>query len=223
MTRLTGAQTERPLEVSGGASHQADLRLVERLRDGDEAAFTGLVAKHHGRLLWLARTFLSSPASAEEVVQDTWMAVLRGLHGFEGRSSLVTWIYRILANRARTRAVRDGRLVLFSDLERDGGGDEPAVDPSRFTDGGSWAEPPGRWERGDPETLLLRSEMRHDIQEAIAGLPPAQRAVVTLRDVEGLSSDEVCNILDLSETNQRVLLHRARSRLRRELERHLGR
>jgi RNA polymerase sigma-70 factor (ECF subfamily) len=201
---------------------QADLRLVERMREGDEAAFAGLIAKHHSRLLRFARTFLSSPASAEEIVQDTWMAVLRGLQGFEGRSSLVTWIYRILANRARTRAVRDSRLLPFDDLEN-GGDDEPAVDPSRFTDRETWAEPPGRWERGDPESLLLRAETRHAIQEAIAGLPAAQRAVVTLRDVQGFSSGEVCNILQLSETNQRVLLHRARSRLRRELERHLGR
>lgn len=213
---------ERPLEVPSGAARQADLRLVARLREGDEAAFTDLIARHHGRLLRLARTFLSSPASAEEVVQDTWMAVLRGLPGFEGRSSLVTWIYRILTNRAKTRAVSDGRLLPFDDLE-DGGDGDPAVDPSRFTQRGTWREPPGRWERGDPESLLMRSETRHAIQEVIAGLPAAQRAVVTLRDVEGFSSEEVCNILDLSETNQRVLLHRARSRLRRELERHLGR
>ncbi|HET9481165.1 MAG TPA: sigma-70 family RNA polymerase sigma factor [Candidatus Polarisedimenticolia bacterium] len=187
--------------------------------EGDEEAFAGLVARFHTRLVRFARSFLSDAASAEEVVQDTWMAVLRGLPSFEGRSSLGTWIYQILANRAKSRAVRDGRMLLLADLEiRD---NDPAVDPSRFTARGGWADPPRQWEADDPEALLLRSEMGRIIAEALARLPAAQRAVVTLRDVEGFSSAEVCNILDLTETNQRVLLHRARSSLRRELERHI--
>lgn len=192
-----------------------DGALVDRLLRGDEAAFSQLVAAYHGRLLRLARTFHSDHGAAEEIVQDTWMAVLHGLRKFEGRSSLSTWIFRILANRAKTRAVRDSRMVPLSDLE-------PAVDPSRFSSRGHWAEPPRPWDDDTPEKLLLRSETAQTIETAIAELPVAQKAVVTLRDVEGFSAEEVCNILALSETNQRVLLHRGRSRLRTALERHIG-
>jgi RNA polymerase sigma-70 factor (ECF subfamily) len=202
-------------------THDSDRELIERLLRGDEEAFEQLVAAYHGRLLRLARTFHSDRGASEEIVQDTWMAVLQGLRQFEGRSSLSTWLFRILANRAKTRAVRDRRMVPFSDLEPAGSGTEPAVDPSRFTSGGGWADPPRPWDAETPEKLLLRSETAEVIKVAIEGLPPGQRAVVTLRDVEGLSSDEVCNILSLTETNQRVLLHRARSRLRSALERYL--
>jgi len=203
------------------AAPEEDAALVERLLQGDEQAFARLVATYHGRLLRLARTFLSDRAAAEEIVQDTWMGVLQGLRRFEGRSSLSTWIFRILTNRAKTHAVRDVRIVLFADLESSEGGDEPAVDPSRFTSAGMWAEPPRRWEGDTPEKLLLRAETASAIDRAITELPPGQRAVVTLRDVEGFSSEEVCNILAVSETNQRVLLHRARSRLRSQLEQYL--
>lgn len=202
-------------------SHDSDRETIERLLRGDEEAFEQLVAAYHGRLLRLARTFHSDRGAAEEIVQDTWMAVLQGLRQFEGRSSLSTWIFRILANRAKTRAVRDSRMVPFSDLEPADSGNEPAVDPSRFTSAGGWADPPRPWDADTPEKLLLRSETAGQITAAIADLPPGQRAVVTLRDVEGLSSEAVCNILSLTETNQRVLLHRARSRLRTALERYL--
>ena len=204
-------------------SPDSDREIIERLLRGDEEAFERLVAAYHGRLLRLARTIHSDRGAAEEIVQDTWMAVLQGLRQFEGRSSLSTWIFRILANRAKTRAVRDSRMVPFSDLEPTDGGNEPAVDASRFSSGGGWADPPRPWDADTPETLLLRSETVGRISAAIADLPPGQRVVVTLRDVEGLSSEEVCNILSLTETNQRVLLHRARSRLRTALERYLGR
>lgn len=197
-----------------------DLLLVERLLKGDEEAFRGLVDAYHGSLLRLARIFLPSNAVAEEVVQETWMAVLEGLGSFEGRSSLKSWIFRILTNRAKTRAVREGRSLPFSTLTNPGE-NEPAVDPSRFEANGAWAEPPREWEANTPEKLLMQHEALRRLQQAIMELPPNQRAVVTLRDVEGLDAAEVCNILEISETNQRVLLHRARSKLRRALEEYL--
>jgi RNA polymerase sigma-70 factor (ECF subfamily) len=219
----SGRKGRSRAERSVEDGRDSDLQLVALLLEGDEDAFQALVEKYHGRLIRLARQFLSDPASAEEIVQDTWVAVLRGLPGFEGRSALTTWIYQILSNRAKTRAIRDGRTVLFADFDSVGDGSGPAVDPARFSAGGRWTEPPRRWERDDPESLLLRTETGRIIEEMISSLPAGQRAVVTLRDIEGLSSDDVCNILDISETNQRVLLHRARSRLRRDLEEHLHR
>lgn len=209
-------------EAMRGA-HPADAALVERLLDGDEAAFTGLVEQYHGRLLRLALVFVSDHASAQEVVQDTWLAVLTGLRSFEGRSGLKTWIFSILTNRAKTRGQRDKRSVPFSALSSRDPQAEPAVSSSRFTPSGSWSAPPEQWDEDTPERLLLRGETRTLIDQAIAGLPPGQRAVVTLRDVEGLDSAEVCNILEIGETNQRVLLHRARARIRTALEQHLRR
>ena len=196
--------------------------LVTRLRVGDEEAFAVLVSRYHGSLLRFAMTFISERSAAEEVVQETWLGVIRGLSSFEGRSSLKTWIFRILANRAKTRGKREARSVPFSSL-KDPQSDsdyEPAVDPSRFTSRGSWADPPQRWTNAAPEELLQRQETMDLIQRAIAELPPNQRAVVTLHDVEGVEREEICNILEISETNQRVLLHRGRSRLRRALEQH---
>ena len=166
--------------------------------------------------------YVSTRAVAEEVVQETWLAVLTGLERFEGRSSLKTWLFRILSNKAKTRGQREGRTLPFSSLATDGDESETAVDVDRFVGpdhrhSGHWATPP----RGVPEERLLAGEARTRIEEAIATLPPNQRAVITLRDVEGLSAEEACSVLGLSETNQRVLLHRARSKVRAAFERYL--
>ncbi len=199
-----------------------DLALVKLLVAGDEQAFAALVGRYHGRLLRLAQAFVADRETAEEVVQETWVGVLHGLPTFEGRSALKTWIFRILTNRARTRGAREARSVPFSSLVGPAEGDEPAVDPARFTADGMWADPPRTWKEETPEGLLLRGEMLAILQKTIAELPPGQRAVITLRDVEGLSSEETCNTLEISETNQRVLLHRARAKLRRALEGYLA-
>lgn len=194
---------------------------MERLLAGDELAFRWLVERYHGRLRRLALVFLSNPATAEEVVQDTWLAVLGGLPNFERRSHFQAWIFRILTNRAKTRAIRDGRSLPFSALPNRELEEEHAVDPTRFTEKGTWARPPSRWNRDTPEQLLLRGEAMAHLQRALAKLPANQRAVVTLRDVEGMDSEDVCNILEIGESHQRVLLHRARSKLRRALEQYM--
>ncbi len=192
--------------------------VLERLLAGDESAFRALVDGYHARLRRLALVFVSDPATAEDVVQETWLAVLDGLRSFERRSALQSWIFRILTNRAKTRAIRDGRLLPFSALPSREVEAEHAVDPSRFTQKGTWAEPPKAWNEETPEQLLLRGEAMAHLQKALAALPANQRAVVTLRDIEGMDSEDVCNILEIGEANQRVLLHRARSKLRRALE-----
>lgn len=199
-----------------------DAELLRALRAGDEHAFAELVAKYGPSLLRLAQLFVSSRAVAEEVVAETWLAVFTGLERFEGRSSLKTWLFRILTNKAKTRGQRESRTVPFSALAADGDEGETAVDVDRFLGPdsrhpGGWAVPP----RGVPEERLLAREVRERIETAIAALPPNQRAVITLRDVEGLSAEEACNVLGLSETNQRVLLHRARSKVRAAFERYL--
>lgn len=203
-----------------------DAELVAALRSRDEAAFTALVERHHPGLVRLARSFVSTQAAAEEVAQETWLAVLRGIDSFEERSSLKTWLFRILVNRAKARGVREARTVPFSSLAGEPGEDRPSVDPDRFLDQahprwpGHWAAPPLRF--GDlPEERLLSRETRAVIADAIAELPASQRRVIELRDVEGMSSEECCALLELSEGNQRVLLHRARSRVRGALERYL--
>lgn len=191
---------------------------MERLRAGDRAAFTELVGRHGGALLRLATTFVRDRSLAEEVVQDAWLAALDGLDGFEARASLRTWLFSILANKARNRAVREGRSLPFSALGGGGGDDgEAAVDPARFHADGHWLVATSAWTVEDPEQLAGGAETRAAIQRAIAALPEAQRAVVTLRDVEGLEAEEICNLLGLTLTNQRVLLHRARTRLREAL------
>jgi RNA polymerase sigma-70 factor (ECF subfamily) len=166
--------------------------------------------------------YVSSRAVAEEVVQETWLAVLTGLERFEGRSTLKTWLFRILTNKAKTRGQREGRTLPFSALATDGDEDQTAVDVDRFLGPdsrhvGHWAAPP----RGVPEERLLAAEARERIEAAIAALPDNQRAVITLRDIEGLSAEEACNVLGVSETNQRVLLHRARSKVRAAFEQYL--
>ncbi len=194
---------------------------MKRLLAGDEAAFTHLVERCHGPLLRLARGFVAD-RFAEEVVQETWLAVLNGLHTFEGRCALKTWIFTILTNRAKTRGIRERRSIPWSEMSGAGTVDEPAVEPDRFRSGGAWSVHPRPWDDDTPEKLLLRLETLALVETTMAGLPPRQRAVVTLRDVEGLDAAEVCDILELSEVNQRVLLHRGRSKLRSVLERQLA-
>ena len=188
----------------------SDAELVRRLRSGDEHAFTGLVERYHQPMLALAASFVPNLAVAEEVVQDTWLAVLRGLDGFEGRSSLKTWLFRILVNRARTTGTKEQRSVPVADPE-------PAVDPSRFDGSGGWADPPEHWIEA-AEGRIEAGKLAHRVRAWIDDLPARQREVVLLRDVEGMSSEEVCTVLSLTEGNQRVLLHRGRSRLRQLFE-----
>ena len=195
-----------------------DAKLVERLRAGDEEAFMELIRELNPSLLRVARMFVPTSALAEDVVQETWLAVLNGINRFEGRSSLKTWIFRILTNTAKTRGERERRSVPFSTLDPEEGGFEPAVERSRFTGTGHWAVLPRAW----PEDRLLANETRSMIERAIERLPPSQRTVITLRDVEGWTADEVRNALELSETNQRVLLHRARAKVRGALEQYLS-
>lgn len=202
-----------------------DRKLVEALRSGDQQAFAKLVDELSPGLLRLAVAHVPSRAVAEEVLQDTWLGVINGIDRFEGRSSLRTWIYRILLNNARTRGVRERRTLPFSSLRRrsEEGGDAPAVEPERFQGRraehpGGWARPPVEW--SSPEEKLSADETRRVMLEAIAALPPRQREVLTLRDLQGLSAEEARNALEVSETNQRVLLHRARSKVRAALERH---
>jgi RNA polymerase sigma-70 factor (ECF subfamily) len=176
-----------------------------------------LVDKYGPAMLRVALFFVPSRAVAEEVVADTWLAVLTGLERFEERSSLKTWLFRILTNKAKTRGRREARTLPFSSFVGDGDEGETAVDADRFARDGHWSAPP----RGVPEERLLAGETRAVIDAAIAALPPNQRAVITLRDVDGLSAEEACNVLGLSETNQRVLLHRARAKVRAAFERYL--
>jgi RNA polymerase sigma-70 factor (ECF subfamily) len=198
---------------------EGEAGLVARLRAGDRAAFAALVQRNAGSLLRVARSLARDPAAAEELVQETWLAVLTGLDGFEGRSSLRTWLFRILVNKARTRFVRDGRAVPFSALASPG---DDAAGPGRFDADDAWNDPPSRWSEENPERLVLAAETRAAIEACIAELPENQRAVITLRDVEGLEAEEICNLLAISVTNQRVLLHRARAKVRQALERRLG-
>ena len=202
-----------------------ETELIAAVRRGDPEAFAELVDELSPGLLRLAMTYVPSRAVAEEVVQDTWLGVVNGIDRFEGRSSLRTWIYRILVNNARTRGRRERRTLPFSYFRRraEEGGDEPAVEPDRFQgrrgeQPGAWARPPVEWSA--PEDKLASAETRRVMLEAIADLPPRQRQVIVLRDLQGLSAADARNALGVSETNQRVLLHRARSKVRAALERH---
>ncbi len=196
--------------------------LLAALRAGDEAAFIALVEQYHGQLVRVSLMYVATREVAEEVAQETWLGVLEGLERFEGRSSLKTWIFRILTNIARTRGVREARSVPFSALVRDEtGGDEAAIDPARFQSSGeeegAWLLAPAHWDEM-PESALMSAETLAVVRTAIETLPPAQRQVIQFRDIDGWAAEEVCNVLELSETNQRVLLHRARSKVRRALE-----
>ena len=199
----------------------SDDELVARLKAGDELAFRTLIDEYAAPLRRVARGYVATDAAADEVVQDTWVGVLRGIDRFEQRSSLKTWIYRILLNIARTRGVRDKRSVPFASIGRDDD-DGPTFTPERFQDSsgpypGHWAAFPTRW-HDQPEVRAVGHETLAVIREALEMLPPNQREVVRLRDIEGWTSAEVCNGLDLTETNQRVLLHRGRAKLRAALE-----
>jgi RNA polymerase sigma-70 factor, ECF subfamily len=204
------------------AAVQDESQLLERLRAGDEQAFAELVDRCHATMLAVAEGHVRSRAIAEEVVQEAWMGVIRGLDGFEGRSSLKTWVLRIVVNQAKSRGVREARSIPFASL----GPGEPAVDPDRFRGPGDpypggWKAFPANWALL-PDEKLHQREMLEVVVTTIASLPPAQRAVIRMRDVEGFSPEEVCAALDVSEGNQRVLLHRARSRVRSALEEHLS-
>jgi RNA polymerase sigma-70 factor (ECF subfamily) len=207
-----------------GRVERTEEELVSALRAGDEAAFREVVREWHASLLRVAQIFVPSRSVAEEVVGDTWLRVLGALDRFEGRSSLKTWVFRILVNTAKTRAQREGRTIPFSALQDAARVPEAAVEPERFLPEdhdrypGHWATPPAEL----PEDRLLANETRERIAAAIDELPANQRAVISLRDVEGWSSEEVRNALDVSEVNQRVLLHRARARVRRALEAYLA-
>jgi RNA polymerase sigma-70 factor, ECF subfamily len=200
---------------------RSDEETLAALRRGDEGVFVELVQQHQALMLRVASRYVRSPTVAEEVVQETWLGVLSGIERFEGRASLKTWIFRILTNRAITRAQREGRAVPFSSLG-DTGAAEPAVDPDRFRPEGD--RYPGGWKCSPdplPEERLLARETLDLIEGAIAELPERQSLVIVMRDVEGWAAEDVCAALDISEANQRVLLHRARSKVRSCLESYL--
>ena len=202
-------------------SRESEEVLLGKLRSGDAAAFVTLVDQLNSSLYALARTFTSSPALAEDIVQETWLAVIRGLRVFEGRSSLRTWIFSILVRRARTIAAREKRRETLG---------SPATSPTSEAQGvewepgrgrlGLWEERPAPWPIDDPAVLYQNREVMEVVGNALATVPDAQRQIVLLRDVEGLSATEACNVLEISETNQRVLLHRGRARLRIALDRY---
>ena len=203
------------------ADFEDDAVLVPALRAGDEDAFGWLVDRYSGPLRRVALGYVSTPSAADEVVADTWLAVINGIDRFEGRSSLKTWIYRILMNKARTRGVREHRTVPFSSFEDDTA--TSGFTPDRFLSAedpewpGHWTRPPRPWQE-QPHERFQAAETLAAVRDAIAQLPPNQRQVISLRDIDGWSSEEVCNVLGLSQTNQRVLLHRARAKVRARLE-----
>jgi RNA polymerase sigma-70 factor (ECF subfamily) len=214
----------KPGEVAPAAA--GDAALVAALRAGDEATFATLVETYHATLVRLARLYVPSHGVAEEVVQETWIGVLDGIDRFEGRASLKTWLFRILTNRAKRRGQQEARSLPFSalaasEVQRP----EPAVDPARFRGPadrwpGGWLTHPPSW-AGEPERRLLAGETRRVIEDSIARLPEGQRSVIALRDIEGWEAADVCTALAISETNQRVLLHRARAKVRLAFERYL--
>jgi len=205
-------------ERSDGRVRSSEDDLLVRVRDGDEHAFFMLVDSMNGSLVRVALSFVRSRGVAEEVVQETWLAVLHGLDRFEGRSTLKTWIFRILKNQARSRAKRERRTIPTSSFGDDQAEHEASVDAARFDERGMWNVAPRPWESDTPERLSMNQQALEYLRDALDELPPAQRAVVTMRDVEGLSSHEVCDLLEITSANQRVLLHRGRSSLRTALE-----
>ncbi len=200
-----------------------ELLLIEQLRSGDEAAFVSLVDRYHAMMMRLAMVYVSAWAVAEEVVQEAWVGILESLNRFEGRSSLKTWMFRILTNCAIRRAQREGRCIPFSSLpDHDTDLAEPAVDPDCFLPAdqqwaGHWVSFPSNWQEM-PEERLLSQETRACLEQAIEALPPGQRQIIIMRDIEGWTAEETCTFLGISEGNQRVLLHRARSKVRSTLE-----
>jgi len=194
-----------------------DIELIARLKAGDQAAFSAMVRAWSPSLHRLARNYVKTEAQVQEVVQDTWMGVVKGLARFEGRSSLKTWVFTILVNRSRTRGTREARSLPMSAL---GDADAGPMDPDRFNPNGGWAEPPFSWKARSADDIVTTQQAMDVLGRAIEELPPRQRRVVTLRDIEGVEAEDVCNLLEISESNQRVLLHRGRSKLRAALERH---
>jgi len=222
---LTGEGTS-PADAAGDFRTD-DEQLLLGLRRHDEQAFAALVDRYHARLVRLASLFVANQAVAEEVAQETWIGVLQGIDRFAERSSFRTWLFRILTNQAKRRGQREARSVPFAAFSPQADADdaECAVEPERFLPAGDewaehWVSYPSNW-RETPEERFLSDETRALVQQAIDALPLNQRIVITLRDVEGIPSTEVCNVLAISETNQRVLLHRARSKVRGQLERYL--
>jgi RNA polymerase sigma-70 factor (ECF subfamily) len=208
---------------AGGERDPSEAALVADLRAGGEDAFAALIDRYYDTMIRVARLHVATPEAAEDVVQETFLGVIRGLDRFEGRSSLKTWIFRILVNQAKSRGQRDKRSQPFSSVLVELSADEPAVAPERFLDSGRWR---GYWQAPPsaeqlPEVHALASEVGDHLLAAIDALPTNQRLVITLRDVQGFSSAEVCQLMAISEANQRVLLHRARSKPRATLERHL--
>jgi RNA polymerase sigma-70 factor (ECF subfamily) len=201
--------------------------LIAALRDGDEAAFAQIVTEWSRPMLALARSFVSSEASAEEVVQETWLAVIKGVDRFEGRSALRTWVYRILVNTAKSRGVKEHRTLPWSSVAGEDAG--PSLDPALFRSAGDpypghWRAAPAAWpDEVAVEGSVLAGEVRSELRSAVDALPDRQRTVLTLRDVLGHSSEEVCEMLEISQANQRVLLHRARTAVRAGLATYLER
>jgi RNA polymerase sigma-70 factor, ECF subfamily len=215
--------TEQVIAARGLESAR-DEAVVAALRSGEERTFRTLFERHYGMMKGVARSYVDSDAVAEEIVQETWLAVVTGIDRFEGRSALNTWIFSILINQAKTHTARERRALPFCSIALDPEG-EPAVDADRFQRDdeawpGHWATPPRPWQK--PERRLLSLEARAQLKDALAQLPDRQRVIVGLRDIEGISAEEVCDLLDLSQENQRVLLHRGRSKLRAMLEAYFG-
>jgi RNA polymerase sigma-70 factor, ECF subfamily len=223
-------QVESAVTISfqSAFASREDAALFERLRNRDESAFLEIVQRHHGALVRMAQSFVNNRAVAEEVAQETWVAVLQGIDRFEGRSSLKTWIFQILINRSKTRGVREARCINFSGMsDVNSECRYSSVDPSRLLSSddsqnpGGWASQPQQWDM-TPEQQLLSQECQSFIEEAIASLPELQKEVITLRDVQGWDNEEICGLLGITEANCRVVLHRARSRMRQALESYLG-
>jgi RNA polymerase sigma-70 factor (ECF subfamily) len=196
--------------------------FLDRLRQGDPAAYRSLVRRFHTSLVRFAASIIGSHAQAEEVVQDSWLAVFAGVGRFEGRSSLVTWIFSIVVNRARTRVSREGRLVGLAALLEGTSPAERGVPLSEFRPDGHWVEAPKLWDELNPERIVGGRQLWDHVQGVIDALPAGQRAVILLRDMEGRDAEETCALLDISAENQRVLLHRARGRIRREIDLLIG-
>jgi RNA polymerase sigma-70 factor, ECF subfamily len=226
MGGAAGASQKEASPIEGTSGAVGELGLLDDLRNGDEAAFNHLIDLYGASLLRVAMMYVPSRAVAEEVVQETWLGLLESLDRFEGRASLKTWIFRILLNSAKKRGAKERRQIPFSAVwEPSQEAAEPSVDPERFLGPGhTWV---GHWQRPPklvdelPEERLLAREVHGRLGKVINSLPPAQREVITLRDIEGWTSSEVCNAVGVTETNQRVLLHRARTKVRRALEEYL--
>jgi RNA polymerase sigma-70 factor (ECF subfamily) len=203
--------------ISFGLRIHADGLFLSQLRSGDEEALRALVERHHAALVGLAQTIVKNRSTAEDVAQETWLAVIANISKFEGKAALSTWIIAILLNKAKTYAKREGRYTALAQ-EEEYGDEEHAISPSRFDAMGHWVDPPHSFDGLNPERIFAGRQLWNHVREIIERLPPAQKAVLIMRDVEGSDSAETCELLQLSPENQRVLLHRARARVRNEIE-----